>query len=74
MKVSPICLRNKADQFYSAIEYLRIGLKLPPLANETYISKALKLIMVEYLNEKPYATLLDFLKEVSINNKQGEEE
>ena len=74
MEVSPICLLNKADQFYSGIELLRIGLNLPSFDNHPHLTKAVKQIIIEYLKEKPYETLIDFLAEVSIYNQQGEEE
>lgn len=74
MKVSPICLLNKADQFYSGIEFWRIGLNLPSFDNHPHLNKAIKLIIIEHIKEKPYETLIDFLAEVTIYNQQGEEE
>jgi len=72
MKVSPICLLNKADQFYSEIERLRIGLNLPPLDNEPHLKKVIQLIMIDYLKGNPYATLLNFLHDTKINKTTGE--
>jgi len=73
MKVSPICLLNKADQFYSEIERLRIGINLPSLDNDPHLKKVIQLIMVDYLKENPYATLLDFLHDTKITETTGEE-
>jgi len=72
MKVSPICLLNKADQFFSEIERLRIGVNLPLLNNEPHLKKVIQLIMVDYLKENPYATLLDFLHDTAIYKDTGE--
>jgi len=73
MKVSPICLLNKADQFYSEIERLRIGVNLPSLDNEPHLKKVIQLIMVDYCKENPYTTLLDFLHDTKITETTGEE-
>jgi len=73
MKVSPICLLNKADQFFSEIERLRIGVNLPSLDNDPYLKKVIQLTMVDYLKENPYANLLDFLHDTKINKTTGEE-
>jgi len=72
MKVSPICLLNKADQFYSEIERLRIGINLPSLDNEPHLKKVIKLVMINYLKGNPYATLLDFLHDTKITETTGE--
>jgi len=72
MKVSPICLLNKADQFFSEIERLRIGINLPSLDNDPHLKKVIQLIMVDYLKENPYAALLDFLHETKITETTGE--
>jgi len=73
MKVSPICLLNKADQFYGDIERLRIGVNLPSLDNEPHLKKVIQLIMIDYLKGNPYGTLLDFLNDTKIKDTTGEE-
>jgi len=71
MKVSQICLLNKADQ-YCEIERLRIGVNLPSLDNEPHLKKVIQLIMFGYLKENLYATLLDFLHDTAIYKNTGE--
>lgn len=72
MNVSPVCLRNKADQFYSTIEYLRFGLHLPTFDTEPYLKQVINQIILHYLTKQPYATFLDFVTDTSID-KDAEE-
>ena len=73
MKVAPICLLKKADQFYGDIEYLRFDQNLQFLGADPLIKKAVKLTILEYLKIKPYSKFKDFLQDTSFTDAIGEE-
>lgn len=72
MNTTPICLRNKADQFYGTIEYLRFTLRLPAFDAEPYLKQVINQAIFHCLMKQPYATFLDFAKDASID-KDAEE-
>ena len=73
MKVAPICLLNKADQFYSEIDYLRFDQNLQLLGADPLIKKAVKLTILEYLKIQPYSSFNNFLQDTSFTKTLGEE-
>ena len=72
MKVAPICLLKKADQFYGDIEYLRFAQNLQLLGTDPLIKKAVTLTILEYLKIQPYSSFNNFLQDTSFTKTLGE--